>query len=63
MRTAEPVPESERPALARRDHVLRESIYRLDPMNALADKFLQPGIAQRLIDARLGAEQIAEARR
>ncbi len=63
VRTAEPVPESERPVLARRDHFLRESIYRLDPMNTLAEKFLEPGMAERLIDARLGAEQIAEARR
>jgi hypothetical protein len=63
VRTAEPVPESERPVLARRDHFLRESIYRLDPMNALAEKFLEPGMAERLIDARLGAEQIAEVRR
>jgi hypothetical protein len=63
VRDAEPVPESQRPELAERDHLLRESIYRLDPMNALAEKFLEPGMADRLIDARLGAEQIAEARR
>jgi hypothetical protein len=61
VRAAEPVPESERSALTERDHFLRENIYRLDPMNALAEKFLEPGMAARLIDARLGAEQIAEA--
>ena len=61
VRAAEPVPESERAALVQRDHFLRESIYRLDPMNTLAEKFLEPGMAARLIDARLGAAQIAEA--
>ena len=61
VRDAEPVPEDERPALAARDRFLREHIYRLDPMNALAEKFLEPGMADTLIDARLGAEQIREA--
>lgn len=52
------VPEPERAALRARDHFLRESIYRLDPMNALAQKFLGPELTETLVTIRYGKEQI-----
>ena len=55
---APPVPESERAALRARDHFLRESIYRLDPMNALAQKFLGPELTETLVTIRYGKAQI-----
>lgn len=58
---AEPVPEGDRAALATRDHFLREHIYRLDPMNALAATFMDPEMVERLIAARYGAAQLSEA--
>lgn len=59
--SADEVPQAERAALSARDHYLREQIYRLDPMNALAKRFMDPDLAETLVDARLGAEQIAAA--
>ena len=43
------------PALAARDHFLREHIYRLDPMNELAARFMPRDMVDRLIEARFGA--------
>ena len=57
--SAEPVPEAERADLSARDHYLRENIYRLDPMNALASRFMKPDMVEALIEARFGAEQLA----
>ncbi len=61
--TASATDLAERPALVERDHFLREHIYRLDPMNALASKFMEPDMVQRLIEARFGAAQLAEGAR
>lgn len=55
---AEPVPEEQRGQLSARDHFLREHIYRLDPMNALAARFMDQDMVERLIEARFGAEQL-----
>ena len=60
---ATPTDPALRPALAERDHFLREHIYRLDPMNALASKFMEPDMVERLIEARFGAAQLAEEAR
>ncbi len=57
--SAEPVPDDERPQLQARDHFLREHIYRLDPMNALAANFMDAAMVEQLIGARYGAEQLA----
>lgn len=59
VRTAPPVPESERAALQARDHQLREQIYSLDPMNSLAERFMGVETAQKMIKLRFGAEQLA----
>jgi hypothetical protein len=59
---ATPVPPSERAALRARDHFLRESIYRLDPMNALAQKFLGPELTEALVTIRYGKAQIEATR-
>lgn len=60
---AEPTAESVRPELVERDHFLREHIYRLDPMNALAAQFMEPEMVENLIEARFGAAQLAETGR
>jgi hypothetical protein len=59
---AEPVAAAERAGLAERDHFLREHIYRLDPMNDLARRFMEPEMVDRLIEARLGSAQLAGER-
>jgi hypothetical protein len=56
---AEPVPDGRRAELSARDHFLREHIYRLDPMNDLASRFMDQDMVDRLIEARFGAEQLA----
>lgn len=56
------VPPTERAALVARDHYIREMIYRQDPMNELARKFLGDELTQTLVDIRYGKEQIATAR-
>ena len=53
-------PSSQRRDLRARDHFLREHIYRLDPMNALAAKFMDEEMVETLIEARFGAAQLAE---
>ena len=59
VRTAPPVPEDEQPALQARDHRLREQIYSLDPMNALAERFMGADTAQKMVKLRYGADQLA----
>ena len=54
------VPESEQPALRARDHVLRRNCYTLDPMNALARKFMGADMVSQLVSARMGEQQMAE---
>ena len=56
---AEAVPGAERPAQAARDHFQREHINPHDPMNALAARFMDADMVGQLVEARLGAEQIA----
>lgn len=58
---ADPVPAEERSALRARDHFLREHIYRLDPMNELAKKFMDADMVTELISARFGEAQLADA--
>lgn len=59
---AEPVPATDRPALAERDHLVRRYSYTLDPMNALARRLVgDDDLVDRLVDARYGREQM-EAR-
>jgi Red chlorophyll catabolite reductase (RCC reductase) len=58
---AAPVPESERPALAARDHLLRKTIYTNDPMNALARRFLGDALTERLVETRYGKQQLEAA--
>ena len=59
VRTAPPVPEEDRAALQERDHRLREQIYSLDPMNALAERFMGVETAHKMVKLRYGAEQLA----
>jgi len=58
---AAPVPEAERPALQARDHYLRLHTYSLDPMNALAAKFMGDEMVEKMVLLRSGAAQVAEA--
>ena len=60
--TAVPVPEKDRAALSARDHFIRESIYRLDPMNQLARRFLGDELTETLVNIRFGRDQIASTR-
>ena len=62
VRTAPEVPEADRAVLRARDHVLREQTYTLDPMNALAEKFMGPETVQKMVRLRYGAEQLAATR-
>lgn len=55
---APPVPEEERPALAARDRFLREAIYTLDPMNALAEKFMGAEMVDTMVKLRYGHTQL-----
>lgn len=59
VRTAPAVPVEEQKALQARDHGLREQIYSLDPMNALAERFMGVETAQKMVRLRYGAEQLA----
>lgn len=59
--SAASVPAGERAALRARDHFLREHIYRLDPMNELAKKFMDEDMVSTLISARFGEEQLRTA--
>lgn len=55
---ATPVPEAERPKLAARDRNLRRNCYSLDPMNALAERFMGADTARRMVALRMGAQQL-----
>lgn len=55
---AEPVPDDERAALAARDRFLRESIYTLDPMNALAETFMGAEMVDTMVRLRYGHTQL-----
>ena len=59
VRTAPPVREQDRAALQERDHRLREQVYSLDPMNALAERFMGVETAQKMVKLRYGADQLA----
>lgn len=59
VRTAPPVPVEEQAALRERDHVLRRQVYALDPMNALAERFMGAETVQRMVALRSGLEQMA----
>jgi hypothetical protein len=55
---AEPVPEHERAALQKRDYVVREMGYARDPMNKLAVQVFGEGMVDRMIDIRMGRDQM-----
>lgn len=55
---AEPVPVEERAALQARDEFLREKIYTLDPMNALAEKFMGAEMVDTMVKLRYGHTQL-----
>ncbi|CAM3259750.1 hypothetical protein NODU109028_07535 [Nocardioides dubius] len=57
---ATPVPQEERAALRRRDHLVRTYGYTLDPMNELSKKFLGAERVEELVAVRAGLAQIAE---
>ena len=58
---AEPVPEEERAAQRDFDFRVRELGYRLDPMNVLPQKVFGEEEFQRMLELRIGTEQIREA--
>lgn len=57
--SATPVPEEQRGELAARDHRLRRNSYSLDPMNALAERFMGEQTARHMVALRMGADQLA----
>jgi hypothetical protein len=59
---AEPVPETERAALRREDHLVRELGYRRDPMNALAANVFGADEVEKMVNWRMGSEQMQETR-
>ena len=59
---AQPVPESERDALRQRDHTVRKMGYARDPMNKLAVQVFGEGMVDRMVDIRMGREQMQRAR-
>lgn len=59
---APPVPAAERPALQDYDFKLREYGYRRDPMNVLVERVFGKAEYERMLDLRIGMQQIAEAR-
>lgn len=60
---ARPVPESERAALQQYDHRVRTLGYERDPMNSLAENVFGADQVQNMINMRMGAAQMAEARK
>jgi hypothetical protein len=58
VRSAPPVPEEERAALRERDHRLRRLCYERDPMNVLAARAMGEETASRMVQLRLGDEQM-----
>jgi hypothetical protein len=59
VRSAPAVPEEERAALRERDHRLRRLCYERDPMNVLAARAMGQETADRMVQLRLGSEQLA----
>lgn len=60
---AEPVKEEEKAELQAYDFKVRELGYKLDPMNSLAEKVFGAGQVERMIDMRMGKEQMDATRR
>jgi len=58
---AEPVPEEERMAQRQFDFAVRELGYRLDPMNVLPKRIFGEDEFNRMLELRIGSEQIREA--
>jgi hypothetical protein len=56
-----PLPESERVELMKRDHLLRRYGYELDPMNKISENNLGVERTRELLDVRVGRDQIREA--
>jgi len=59
VRNAPEVPVEERAALRERDHRLRRLCYERDPMNVLAARAMGQETADRMVQLRLGAAQMA----
>lgn len=55
---ATPVPEAERAALRRDDHLIRELGYRRDPMNKLAVNVFGAEETERMVQLRMGEKQM-----
>ncbi|WP_372809801.1 hypothetical protein [Litorivivens sp.] len=60
---ATPLPESERVAQQQYDHTVRRLGYELDPMNKLAAQVFGEDQVEKMIQMRLGNEQMAKARK
>lgn len=60
---ATPVPESERAALQQYDHTVRRLGYELDPMNKLAEQVFGADKVDEMIQLRMGATQMAAAKK
>lgn len=58
LENATPVPESEREELRKNDHIIREMGYRRDPMNKLAANVFGEEEVQKMINLRMGSEQM-----
>ena len=58
---AEEVPESERNALMKRDHIVRTLGYVEDPMNVISERMLGKERTQQFLEVRYGKVQIEEA--
>jgi len=56
---AEAIPEADRVALQRDDHIIRRSGYELDPMNKLAATVFGEDKVEEMINVRMGADQMA----
>jgi hypothetical protein len=57
-----PLPESERKAQQHYDYYVRETGYREDPMNVLAQRFFGEEEFRRMLDLRIGMQQIRDTR-
>ncbi len=58
-----PLPESERKTQQHYDYYVRETGYREDPMNVLAQRFFGEEEFRRMLDLRIGMQQIRDTRR
>ncbi len=57
------VPESERAELQRYDHRVRALGYERDPMNSLAERVFGADQVERMVQMRMGAQQMAASRK